>query len=145
MWKSNQHIVQWDKTQLLKKFSSDNIKSTNTALSFLSRAPTHQSFKFSLWFLYELKYKFRLSKTVCGIFHFRFCFVYIFVQQNAWTLSLLNVMIPVKENHTDSCQKKPHTVLQTDLWFLSYNKKFENPMISAWVRVPQKLTWVRTF
>ena len=32
----------------------------------------------------------RLSKTVCGILHFRFRFVfikvYIFVQQNTWTL-----------------------------------------------------------
>ena len=57
----------------------------------LSPAPTHQSFIFNLRFLYELKHKLCLSsKTVCGIFHFRFCFtfinVYIFVQQNAWTL-----------------------------------------------------------
>ena len=47
-------------------------------------------FFFDLRFLYELKHKVRLSKTVCGIFHFRFRFVfikvYIFVQQNAWTL-----------------------------------------------------------
>ena len=57
---------------------------------FLSRAPTHHSFTFNLRFLYELKHKVRLSKIVCGIFHFRFRFVfikvYIFVQQNAWTL-----------------------------------------------------------
>ena len=47
-------------------------------------------FTFNLQFLYELKHKVRLSKTVCGIFHFQFNFVfikvYIFVQQNAWTL-----------------------------------------------------------
>ena len=44
---------------------------------FLSRAPTHHSFTFNLQFLYELKHKVRLSKTVCGIFHFRFGFVFV--------------------------------------------------------------------
>ena len=74
---------------MLKKFSSDKINGTKNALFFLSRALTHHSFTFNLRFLYELKPKVRLSKTVCGIFHFRFRFVfikvYIFVQQNAWT------------------------------------------------------------
>ena len=60
---------------------------------FLSQAPTHHSFSFNLQFLYALKYKVRLSKTVCGIFDFRFRLifikVYIFVQQNAWTLLTL--------------------------------------------------------
>ena len=45
--------------------------------------------QFNLRFLYQLKHKVRLSKTVCEIFHFRFRFVfikaYIFVQQKAWT------------------------------------------------------------
>ena len=38
-----------------------------------------------LRFLYELKHKVHFSKTVCGIFYFRFIFikVYIFVKQNA--------------------------------------------------------------
>ena len=57
---------------------------------FLFRELQLDSFTFDLRFLYELKHKVRLSKTVCGIFHFRFRFVfikvYIFVQQNAWTL-----------------------------------------------------------
>ena len=69
---------------MFKKFPSDKINGTKNALS---RAPTHHSSTFNLRLLYELV---RLSKTVCGIFHFRFCFifikVYIFVQQNAWTL-----------------------------------------------------------
>ena len=81
-WKCIQYTIHWDKTQMFKKFSS----------FFLSRAPTHHSFTFNLRFLYELKHKVRLSKTVCGIFHFRFRFVfikvYIFVQQNAWILWL---------------------------------------------------------
>ena len=75
---------------MLKKFSSDKINVTKNVLSFLSRAPTHHNFTNNLRFLYELKHKVRLSKNVCEIFHFRFRFVfirvYIFVQQNAWTL-----------------------------------------------------------
>ena len=70
----------------------DKINGTKNALFFLSRAPAHHSFTFNLRFLYELKHKVRLSKTVCGIFHFRFRFVfikvYIFIQQIAWTLKL---------------------------------------------------------
>ena len=75
---------------MLKKFPSDKINGTKNALFFLSQDPTHHSFTFNLRFLYELKYKVCLSKTVCGIFHFRFRFVfikvYIFLQQNAWNL-----------------------------------------------------------
>ena len=75
---------------MLKKFSSGKINDTKNALFFLLRAPTHHNFTFNLPFLYELKHKARVSKTVHGIFHlqFRFIFnkVYIFVQQNAWTL-----------------------------------------------------------
>ena len=75
---------------MLKKFPFGKIKGTKNALFFLLRAPNHHSFTFNLRFLDELKHKVRLSKTVCGIFHFRFRFVFIkvhiFVQQNAWTL-----------------------------------------------------------
>ena len=77
---------------MLKKCPLEKINGTKNALFFLLRAPTHHSFTFNLQFLYELEHKFRLSKTVCGIFHFRFCFifikVYIFVQENAWYLWL---------------------------------------------------------
>ena len=44
---------------------------TKNALIFLSWAPTHHSFAFDLRFLYEVKHKDRLCKTVCGIFYFR--------------------------------------------------------------------------
>ena len=75
---------------MLKKFRSDKINATKNALCFLSQAPTHHSFTFNLRFLYELKHKVHLSKTMCGIFHSRFHYVfikvYIFVLQNAWTL-----------------------------------------------------------
>ena len=49
---------------MLKKFPLDKINGTKDALFFLSRAPTHHSFTFNLRFLYELKHKVRLSKTV---------------------------------------------------------------------------------
>ena len=75
---------------MLKKFPLDKINDTKNVLFFLLLAPTHHSFTFNLRFLYELKRKVLVSKTVCWIFHFRFRFVsvkvYIFVQQNAWTL-----------------------------------------------------------
>ena len=87
-----QYTLHWDKTQMLKKFPSDKTKGTKNTLFFLSRAPSHHSFTFSLRFSYELKHKVRLSETECGIFNFRLPFVfievYIFVQQNAWTLWL---------------------------------------------------------
>ena len=72
---------------MFKKFPTDKISGTKNALFYLSRVPNYHGFTFNLRFLYELKHKVRLSKTVRGIFHFRFCFVfikaYIFVQQNA--------------------------------------------------------------
>ena len=75
---------------MLHKFPSDKINSTKNPLFYLSRAPTHHSFTFNLRFLHELKHKHRLSETICGIFHFRFHFVFIkvysFVQENGWTL-----------------------------------------------------------
>ena len=96
-----------------------------------ARASAHHSFTINLRFLYELKHKVHLSKTVCGIFHFWFCFlfikVYILVQQSAWTLWFYNVIItPFKMKIIE----KPHTVLIPAVWFLSYNK-FQNSKISA--------------
>ena len=62
---------------MLKKIPLNKINGTKNDLFFLSRAPTHHSFTLNLRFLYELKYKFRLSKTNREIFHFRFRFVFI--------------------------------------------------------------------
>ena len=71
----------------VKKIFSDKINGTKNTLLFLWRALTHPSFTFPLSYFYELKYKVCLSKTVCGIFHFQFRFVFIkvynFAQQNA--------------------------------------------------------------
>ena len=75
---------------MLIKLPSDKIYSTKNALFFLSRAPALHKFNFNLRFAYELKHNVYLFKTVCWVFHFSFRFifikVYIFVQQNAWTL-----------------------------------------------------------
>ena len=76
-WKCIQYTTHWDETQILKKFPFDEINGTKNSLFFLSRAPTHHSFTFTLQFLYELKQKDRLSNSVCGIFHFWFRLVFI--------------------------------------------------------------------
>ena len=74
-WNCIQYIIYWDKTQTLKKISFGQNKWYK---NFLSRAPTHHSFTFDLRFLYELKHKVRLSKTVCRIVHFWFIFLFIY-------------------------------------------------------------------
>ena len=97
---------------MLKRIPSDKISSTNNALFFLSRAPIHYSFTFNLRFLYELKHQVRLSKTVCRIFVF--IKVYIFVQQNAWTLVIIPFKMKINRKATQffaprsliSCKKK---------------------------------------
>ena len=72
---------------MLKKLPSDKINGKKNIHFFLSRVSAHHSLTFNLRSLYEPKREVRLSKTVCGIFHFRFCFVFIkvhiFVQQKA--------------------------------------------------------------
>ena len=85
--------VHWDKTKILQKFPSDKLNGTKNALFFLSRAPTNHTFTFNYLFSYELEHMVQLSRTVRGIFHFRFRLifikVYIFVQQKTWTLLAL--------------------------------------------------------
>ena len=75
-----QYTIYWDKTQMLKNISfGQNKWYKKCPLFFYSRAPTHHSLSLNLWFLYELKQKPRLSKTVCGISHrFRFVFIKVF-------------------------------------------------------------------
>ena len=57
---------------MLKKFPSGKIDITKNALVFLSWTLIHHTFTFNSRFLYELKYKDHLSKTLCEIFNFRF-------------------------------------------------------------------------
>ena len=54
---------------MIETFSSEKINGTKNTLFILLQAPTHHSFTFNLRFLYELKHKNRLSKTVCGNLH----------------------------------------------------------------------------
>ena len=62
---------------MFKRFLSGKMCSTKHALFFLLGVSTHHSFTFNLRFSYELKHKFRFSKTVREIFHCRFRFVFI--------------------------------------------------------------------
>ena len=59
-WKCIHYTIYLDKTQMLKKFSSEKINGSKNVL-FFSRA--HHIFTFNLRFLHELKHKVRLSKT----------------------------------------------------------------------------------
>ena len=108
----------------VKRFPSDKINITKTAV-FLSNL-----FNFNLQFLYQLMHMVYLSKTVCGIFHFQFCLIfieiYIFVQQNMFVLfDFKNVIIPFKIKVIE----KIYIVLLPDLGFLSCNNNFENSVI----------------
>ena len=71
------YFTHWEKTDMVKKFPLDKINSTKNALFFLSRAANSHSFAFDLRFLYELKDKGLVSKLLCGIFPFRFRFVFL--------------------------------------------------------------------
>ena len=75
---------------MLKKFPFDKINFTKNALFLFYcelQLTTLTTFTSNSQFLYKLNHMIRLSKTVCGNFHFRFCLVfiktYIFVQQKA--------------------------------------------------------------
>ena len=87
-----QYIIYLDKVKMLKKIFFGEYKRYKRCPLFLSPALIHHSLTFNLRFLYELQHKVRLCKTMYGIFHFWFRFVfpevYIFVQQIAWTLWL---------------------------------------------------------
>ena len=68
---------------------------------FLLQARTYNSFTIHLKLLCELKHIVYLSETVCGIFHFWFCLVfiklYIFVQEkNMDSLPLENKNLSFK-------------------------------------------------
>ena len=74
-WKCIQYTIHWAKTQMWKNFPSEKINSTKNSLFFLSPAATHHSFTFNLQFLYKLKDKVRLFKTVWDFpFSNPFCF-----------------------------------------------------------------------
>ena len=108
----------------VKTFLSDKISGRKNAFFLLSGAPSYHSVTFNLKFLYELKLKFCLYKTVCGIFHFdSVSFLWKFIslfKKIHFLLDLKNVIIPFNMKIIE----KPDTVLLLDLWFLSCKKKF---------------------
>ena len=71
-----------------KKLPLDKINGTKNALFFLSQVPTKNGFTFNLRFLYELKHKVCLFEFMCGIYHFRFRFVFIEVYIFVGSLTL---------------------------------------------------------
>ena len=105
-------------------------------------------FSFNLWYLYELKHKVCLSKSMSGIFHFWFHFVfikiYVFVQQKGWTLLVQNVIILFKTGILE----KPHMLLVPyPCFFFKLQKevKIQWCLMSSWVGAPQKLTCSQIF
>ena len=86
-WNFIQYTTHWDNTQTWKKFPWDKMNFANTLVFFL-RAPTHYSFNLNSQFLYELKHMVHLSKTICGILHFRFWFLLNLFNKKSWTLWL---------------------------------------------------------
>ena len=108
-------------------------------------ASAHHSFTFNWRFLYELKHNVRLSKTVCGIFHFRFRFFFIQVNIFCSTKCMYSLTLKRHNSFQNCNNKKTVTVLLPDLWFVRYNKQFQNSMTSEWVGVLEKLTWWQIF
>ena len=124
--KSMYNLLHWSKTQMLKIFPSDRTSGTKNALFYLSWASAHHSSTFNSRFLYQLRHKFFLSEIVGGICHFRFRFVFIFVQQKVWTLWRHSLF----QNYYN--RKATHTFFP-GLCFLSCNNKFKNS--NSWICV----------
>ena len=61
----------------LVRIPLNKVNITKNTLFFLSRTPAYFSFTYDSRYFYELKHKVRLFKAVCGIFNFRFHFVFI--------------------------------------------------------------------
>ena len=55
-WKFIQYTIQYDKTQMLKRFPLDKINVIKNAIFFLSRFLTHDSFALNSQFLNELRH-----------------------------------------------------------------------------------------
>ena len=131
--------------QILKKFPSNRINSTKkNPLSFFAKLQPTQLITavllliFNLKFLYELKHKPRLSKTMCGIlfgFYWSLCFCLTKCMDS-------NKIIPFKIIITEL--EKPHTGLLPGIWFLVARRSFKIQWLQEF-GVPQKLTWSKSF
>ena len=87
-WKFIQYSIHWNKTQMLKKIPSDKINVTKNAL-FFSREL--QLITDLLWIRSSYTGMVHISKTVCGIFHFRFHFYQILYFCSTNSIGSLNL------------------------------------------------------
>ena len=92
-WKCIQYTIHWDKIRTLKKFPSDKISGTKKPSFFFRELQLITALLLTCdSYMHWSTLKVRLSKTMRGIFHFGFRFgfikVYVFAQQNGWTLLL---------------------------------------------------------
>ena len=109
-WKHIQYIIHWAKTQMLQKFPSGKRNGTKYALVFLPRAPSHHSFTFNFWFLYEPKHKVRLRGEFSILISFRFYWSLYFCSTKCTdSLTLKHDSFQIKT------LEKPHTVLLLNL------------------------------
>ena len=120
---------------MLKKIYSDKINVTKTIV-FFSQALTNHSFTFNSQFLYELKQKIHLSKTVCTIIHFGFCFgfflrfFFFFSIKSMGSMTLkLHIYLQSKNNRKGTHSFAP---------LLSYRKKLETLMYLSELELSKK-------
>ena len=125
-------FIQYTKTEIKLKFSSDNKIFKKMHSLFFHKL----QLIFNSWFLYELKNKVHLSKTVCGILHVRFYFIfikaYIFIQQKAWVIWLWNVLISFKITIIE----KSHMVLIPYFWLLSFKIRWYLCVLELPIKLP---------
>ena len=89
------------------------------------QAPTHHGFTFNSRFLRARGQSPSLWKYATFSFWLSHFFeVYIFVQEKSWTLTLKR-----HNSFQNKNNRKPHSVLLLELWFLSCSKNFENSTI----------------
>ena len=136
LWKFFQYTLHWDKIQqMLKKLSSDE-KNIQQMRSFFFRdlqlIPVLFLIRnfYTSWNTWFISLKLHLGFSILHSVSFLLNFILLFNKNHA--------LFPLKIKML----QKPHTVL---ILFLSWNKKFENLMIPAWVGASQKLTWRQTF
>ena len=120
-WKCVQYTIHWDKAQMLKKFPSDKINGTKMPSFFFRELQLITVLLLICNFYMSWSTKV-VSVKLCGKFSvfdsisFLLKF-YIFVQQNAWTLWLYNVIIPFKVKLIG----KSLAIFLPDLWFWKFS------------------------
>ena len=117
-WKFIQYTILWNK---IKKTPQES--------------PSHKilhNFAFNLQFLFELKHKACLSKIVCGIFHFRFRFLFYCSLYFCSTKS--TNPFTLKRHNFFEVKIVLTFVPRQQVTTTSYNNRFKNSM-SPWVGV----------